>query len=93
MYRHFSVIDDEASTVFTAGAIVTVTVLLKRRNLSEVFGDETYKDKNIIENDKEQSENKEQKEKEKNEVEKEKEKDKEKVEENGQSQQNKVIFF
>ncbi|XKL64210.1 hypothetical protein PGB90_004296 [Kerria lacca] len=83
------VIDDEASTVFTAGAIVTVTVLLKRRNLSEVFGDETYKDKNIIENDKEQSENKEQKEKEKNEVEKEKEKDKEKVEENGQSQQNK----
>lgn len=50
------VIDDENSTVFTAGAIVTVTVLLKRKNLSEVFGDETYKDKNIIENDEKEKE-------------------------------------
>lgn len=69
------VIDDEASTVFTAGAIVTVTVVLKRRNLSEVFGDETYKDKNIVENNEKEQKEKEQKEKEKENEQKEKEKE------------------
>ena len=53
-------IDDEASTVFTAGAIVTVTCVLKRKNLSEVFGDETYKDKNIIENNEKERKEKDQ---------------------------------
>lgn len=34
----FSVIDDENTNVVTAGAIVTVTVSLVRRNLKELFG-------------------------------------------------------
>lgn len=41
----FTVIDDEASTVYTAGAIVTVTVTLFRQNMSVLFGDETVKEK------------------------------------------------
>ncbi|XP_014288727.1 translocation protein SEC63 homolog [Halyomorpha halys] len=39
------VIDDEASTVYTAGAIVTVTVTLIRRDMSTLLGDETVKEK------------------------------------------------
>lgn len=42
-----SVIDDEATTVYTAGAIVTVTVQLKRRDMKVLFGDESYADKHI----------------------------------------------
>lgn len=37
----FLVIDDEATTVYTAGAIVTVTVTLIRRDMSVLFGDES----------------------------------------------------
>ncbi|KAI5643808.1 dnaJ domain-containing protein [Phthorimaea operculella] len=50
-YIHFQVntevIDDENSTVVTAGAIVTVTVFLKRTNMKELFGDTTIKEKDI----------------------------------------------
>ncbi|PSN41683.1 hypothetical protein C0J52_07697 [Blattella germanica] len=38
-------IDDENPTVYTAGAIVTVTVTLIRQNMSVLFGDETVTDK------------------------------------------------
>ncbi|XP_050422751.1 translocation protein SEC63 homolog [Adelges cooleyi] len=41
------VIDDEATTVYTAGAIVTVTVQLKRQDMKVLFGDETYADKHV----------------------------------------------
>lgn len=43
----YSVIDDEATTVYTAGAIVTVTVQLKRQDMKVLFGDETYSDKHV----------------------------------------------
>ncbi|XP_047985994.1 translocation protein SEC63 homolog isoform X1 [Leguminivora glycinivorella] len=50
-YIHFQVntevIDDENSTVVTAGAIVTVTVFLRRTNMKELFGDSSIKEKNI----------------------------------------------
>ncbi|XP_066991282.1 translocation protein SEC63 homolog [Anabrus simplex] len=42
------VIDDENPTVYTAGAIVTVTVTLIRNNLSGLFGDETAVDKHEL---------------------------------------------
>ncbi|XP_049866139.1 translocation protein SEC63 homolog [Pectinophora gossypiella] len=52
-YIHFQVntevIDDENSTVVTAGAIVTVTVFLRRTNMRELFGDTTIKEKEIKE--------------------------------------------
>ncbi|XP_045764249.1 translocation protein SEC63 homolog [Maniola jurtina] len=52
-YIHFQVntevIDDENSTVVTAGAIVTVTVLLRRTNMKELFGDTTIKEKTLKE--------------------------------------------
>jgi translocation protein SEC63 len=41
----FAVIDDENPTVYTAGAIVTVTVSLVRQNMSVLFGDDTVTDK------------------------------------------------
>jgi hypothetical protein len=41
----FSVIDDENPTVYTAGALVTVTVTLVRHNMSVLFGDENATDK------------------------------------------------
>lgn len=41
----FSVIDDENPTVYTAGAIVTVTVTLIRYNMSVLFGEESVTDK------------------------------------------------
>jgi len=43
----YLVIDDEATTVYTAGAIVTVTVQLKRRDMRVLFGDDSYADKHI----------------------------------------------
>ncbi|GFG30385.1 hypothetical protein Cfor_05840 [Coptotermes formosanus] len=39
------VIDDENPTVYTAGAIVTVTVTLIRNNMNVLFGDESVTDK------------------------------------------------
>uniref|UniRef100_A0A182JBP6 Uncharacterized protein n=1 Tax=Anopheles atroparvus TaxID=41427 RepID=A0A182JBP6_ANOAO len=42
------VVDDENSNVVTAGAIVTVTVELVRRSMSELFGDSTAKEKQAI---------------------------------------------
>lgn len=42
------VVDDENSNVVTAGAIVTVTVELVRRSMSELFGDVTAKEKQSI---------------------------------------------
>lgn len=36
----YEVVDDEATTVYTAGAIVTVTVALTRRDLSSLFNDD-----------------------------------------------------
>lgn len=52
-YIHFQVntevIDDENSTAVTAGAIVTVTVSLRRSSMSELFGDTTVKEKQLKE--------------------------------------------
>lgn len=39
------VIDDEASTEYTAGAIITVTCTLIRKPMSVLFGDDTFKEK------------------------------------------------
>lgn len=47
MIKLYLVIDDEATTVYTAGAIVTVTVQLKRQDMKVLFGDESYADKHI----------------------------------------------
>ncbi len=85
--------------MFTAGAIVTVTVVLKRLNLSEVFGDETYKDKNIIENNEKEKDTKETNDKESKEQKENVEADKENVDgskeksENEQNSQNKVLIL
>jgi translocation protein SEC63 len=46
------VIDDENSTVYTAGAIVTVTVTLTRKDMAHLFGDDTVKEKTLIEESK-----------------------------------------
>lgn len=45
------VIDDENTNVVTAGAIVTVTVTLVRKNLKEFFGDTTIVEKQSIRDD------------------------------------------
>lgn len=50
--------DDEASTVITAGAIVTVFCSLTRRNMSTLFGDESAPDKHCSEDKPEVEENK-----------------------------------
>ncbi|XP_014251168.1 translocation protein SEC63 homolog [Cimex lectularius] len=42
------VVDDEASTEITAGAIVTVTVTLERKDMNSLFGDETVKEKHCV---------------------------------------------
>ncbi|XP_043486141.1 translocation protein SEC63 homolog [Polistes fuscatus] len=42
------VIDDENPTVYTAGAIVTVTVSLTRKDMKHLFGDETVKEQTMI---------------------------------------------
>ncbi|OXU27217.1 hypothetical protein TSAR_007043 [Trichomalopsis sarcophagae] len=47
------VIDDENSTEYTAGAIVTVTVTLTRKDMAHLFGDDTVKEKTVIEDSKE----------------------------------------
>ena len=43
-----TVIDDENPTVYTANAIVTVTVLLTRKDMRHLFGDETVKEQTSI---------------------------------------------
>lgn len=40
--------DDENPTEVTAGAIVTVTVTLIRKDMSVLFGDDTIKENNMI---------------------------------------------
>lgn len=42
------VVDDDNTNVVTAGAIVTVTVFLKRRNMSELFGASNISEKTLI---------------------------------------------
>ena len=44
-FAFIAVIDDENPTVYTAGAIVTVTVTLIRHNMSVLFGDDSVMDK------------------------------------------------
>lgn len=48
MFFWYLVIDDENPTEVTAGAIVTVTVTLIRRNMSTLFGDETVVEAQVI---------------------------------------------
>ncbi|XP_033224436.1 translocation protein SEC63 homolog [Belonocnema kinseyi] len=45
---HAEVIDDENPTVYTAGAVVTVTVMLIRKDMKHLFGDESVKEQTII---------------------------------------------
>ncbi|XP_076676846.1 translocation protein Sec63 [Andrena cerasifolii] len=45
------VIDDENPTVYTTGAIVTVTVSLTRKDMKELFGDDTVKEQTMIDDD------------------------------------------
>lgn len=49
------VVDDENSNVVTAGAIVTVTVELVRRSMSDLFGDASAKEKQSITEEKEEA--------------------------------------
>ncbi|CAK9804102.1 Translocation protein SEC63 homolog [Anthophora quadrimaculata] len=46
------VIDDENPTVYTAGAIVTVTVSLTRKDMKNLFGDDTVKEQTMIDDNK-----------------------------------------
>ncbi|XP_015595625.1 translocation protein SEC63 homolog [Cephus cinctus] len=46
------VIDDENPTVYTAGAIVTVTVSLTRKDMRTLFGDNTVKEQTILDDSK-----------------------------------------
>lgn len=46
------VIDDENPTVYTAGAIVTVTVSLTRKDMKHLFGDDSVNEQNIIDDNK-----------------------------------------
>ncbi|KAH0956699.1 hypothetical protein HN011_007422 [Eciton burchellii] len=46
------VIDDENPTVYTAGAIVTVTVSLTRKNMRNLFGDDSVNEQTIIDDNK-----------------------------------------
>lgn len=48
IYFAILVIDDENPTVYTAGAIVTVTVSLTRKDMKELFGDDTVKQQPLI---------------------------------------------
>jgi translocation protein SEC63 len=50
------VIDDEEPTVYTAGAIVTVTVILERKNMAVLFGDSSAPDKTADESKVEEEE-------------------------------------
>ena len=47
-----SVIDDENPTVYTAGAIVTVTVSLTRKDMKHLFGDDSIKQQTMIDDSK-----------------------------------------
>lgn len=44
----FLVMDDDNPTEVTAGAILTVTVTLIRKDMSTLFGDETVKETSVI---------------------------------------------
>ncbi|GAB1861954.1 Translocation protein SEC63-like protein [Camponotus japonicus] len=46
------VIDDENPTVYTAGAIVTVTVSLTRKNMRHLFGDDSINEQTMIDDNK-----------------------------------------
>ncbi|XP_031848650.1 translocation protein Sec63 [Nomia melanderi] len=46
------VIDDENPTVYTAGAIVTVTVSLTRKDMKHLFGDDTVKEQTMLDDNK-----------------------------------------
>lgn len=46
------VIDDENPTVYTAGAIVTVTVSLTRKDMKHLFGDDSIKEQTMIDDSK-----------------------------------------
>ncbi|XP_076296029.1 translocation protein Sec63 [Lasioglossum baleicum] len=46
------VIDDENPTVYTVGAIVTVTVSLTRKDMRHLFGDNTVKEQTMIDDNK-----------------------------------------
>ncbi|XP_026675385.1 translocation protein SEC63 homolog isoform X2 [Ceratina calcarata] len=46
------VIDDENPTVYTAGAVVTVTVSLTRRDMRHLFGDDTVEEQTLIDDSK-----------------------------------------
>lgn len=46
-----TVIDDENPTVYTANAIVTVTVILTRKDMNHLFGDDTIKEQTTIDED------------------------------------------
>lgn len=48
------VLDDENPTVYTAGAVVTVTVSLTRKDMKEVFGDDTVKEQTMIDDNKDE---------------------------------------
>ncbi|KAK0178620.1 hypothetical protein PV327_007496 [Microctonus hyperodae] len=45
------VVDDDNPTVYTADAVVTVTVTLTRKDMSHLFGDETVKEKTVDDDD------------------------------------------
>lgn len=49
-------IDDENPTVYTAGAIVTVTVSLTRKNMRHLFGDDSVNEQTMIDDNKTGSE-------------------------------------
>lgn len=52
IYTIISVIDDENPTVYTAGAIVTVTVSLTRKNMRHLFGDDSVNEHAVIDDNK-----------------------------------------
>ncbi|XP_055373196.1 translocation protein SEC63 homolog [Condylostylus longicornis] len=53
------VIDDENTNIVTAGAIVTITVTLVRRNMKELFGDSSIAEKESIKDDETAQDNEE----------------------------------
>jgi len=52
IYISILVIDDENPTVYTAGAIVTVTVSLTRKDMRNLFGDDSINEQTIIDDNK-----------------------------------------
>lgn len=51
------VIDDENPTVYTAGAVVTVTVSLTRKDMRHLFGDDTVEEQTLIDDGKQPGNN------------------------------------